>query len=267
MKRKKYKVLVLTDLKKSTRSTLKSAVSLAKLLDAELDLFHVKKPTEIVEQENQLAVRRTIIKKHKSTAKKIKELKESVSKEYDLTMRSSYSFGNLKAELEDYIKKSNPDIIVLGKRRTNPLKFSGDNVTDFVLKTFKGAILIANDRNVLEPNKPLSLGLLDDSYQSFNMELEEALLEKTQSPLKAFRFQTEPSQMETDTKGRAIEYVFEQNDNSIKNLSNYLKRSDINLAWINRRKPGGDWKYNKISELIRKIEVPVLLSNEKAEIA
>ncbi len=42
------KILVLSDLNKSASKTLKSAVTLAKIMDAKIDFFYVKKPTEVV---------------------------------------------------------------------------------------------------------------------------------------------------------------------------------------------------------------------------
>lgn len=267
MKEKKFKILVLSDLKKSTISTLKSTASLAKMLDAKVDFFHVKKPTEIIKQENEFAARRTLVKQHVSTAKKIKELLDTVSNAYDVKINSSFSFGNIKSELEKYIRKSNPDIIVLGKRKTGPLKISDDNITEFILKSFKGSILITSDKKVLEPDTPLSLGLLDDYTVYPTMALEEALLAKTMAPLKAFKIGKKSENQDLISNDKPVEFVFEQNANSIKNLSNYLSKSNINLAFLNRRRTGERSKYNKISELIRRIDVPILLSNEQARMA
>ena len=267
MKRKNFKILVLTDLKKSTLSTLKSTASLAKMLDAKVDLFHVKRPTEIIKQENEFAARRTIVKQHVSTSKKIKELLNTISNEYEVDISSSFSFGNVKSEIENYIRKSNPDIVVLGKRKLSPLKISDDSITEFVLKIFKGSILIASDKKVLEPDTPLSLGLLDDYAVNSGMELEEALIMKTTTPLKAFKIGKESGNNEWINGYKPVEFVFEQNANAVRNLSNYLSKSNINLAFLNRRKTRGRSKYNKISELIRKIDVPILLSNEQSELA
>ena len=74
MKNNKYKILVLSDLKKSTSATLKTAVSLAKMIDGEIEFFHVKKPIDIVEKENQLSAIRTINENHTLIRKKIEKL-------------------------------------------------------------------------------------------------------------------------------------------------------------------------------------------------
>ncbi|NNK70926.1 MAG: universal stress protein [Flavobacteriaceae bacterium] len=267
MKRKIFKILVLSDLKKSTISTLKSTASLAKLLDAEVDFFHVKRPTEIIKQENEFAARRTIVKQHVSTSKKIKELLNTISNEYDVDISSSFSFGNVKSEIKNYIRKSNPDIIVLGKRKSGLLKISDDNITEFILKIFKGSILITSDKKVLEPGSPLSLGLLDDYTIYQSMELEEALMAKTMIPLKTFKIGKNSGNKDLINNEKSVEFVFENNANAVRNLSYYLLKNNINMAFFNRGNTVGRSKSNKISELIRKIDVPILLSNKQAETA
>ena len=47
MKNNKYKILVLSDLSKTTRNTLKSSISLAKIVDADINFLYVKKPTKL----------------------------------------------------------------------------------------------------------------------------------------------------------------------------------------------------------------------------
>ena len=68
MEKSQYKILVLSDLTKSTTSTLRSSASLAKMIDGNVEFFCVKKPTDIVEKENQLSAIRTINKKYNITA-------------------------------------------------------------------------------------------------------------------------------------------------------------------------------------------------------
>ena len=57
---KKYKILVLSNLDSSTQKILKSAVSLAKMIDGQIEVFSVTKPTEIIAGDNQLSAIRTI---------------------------------------------------------------------------------------------------------------------------------------------------------------------------------------------------------------
>ena len=57
---KKYKIVVFSDLKKSLGNTLKSTLSLAKMLNGEIAIFHVKKATEVVTEDSHLSAIRSL---------------------------------------------------------------------------------------------------------------------------------------------------------------------------------------------------------------
>ena len=159
--RDRYKILVLSDLKDTTLNTIKNGVSLAKIIDAELHLFHVKKPTEIVEQESQLSAIRTINRSYVSTDSEIQNMIEPISKEYNISISSSHAFGNIKNEIRNFINTYKPDIVILGKNKSKPFSFVGDNLTDFIQKTHDGAIMIVDNSNSISPDKQISLGVLN----------------------------------------------------------------------------------------------------------
>ncbi len=60
-------------------------------------------------------------------------------------------------------------------------------LTSFVLKKHNGLILIASDKNTIEPNKELTLGVLNATEKSFNSDFAQKLIKHTQKPLKSFR--------------------------------------------------------------------------------
>ena len=134
MVKKKYKIVVLADLKNSVSNTLKTAVSIAKIIDGEIDFFYVKNAAKVVERENQLSAIRTINQDYTATDKKIKKLVKSVSNEYQININYSFTFGNVKHEIDHFIKEHKPDMIVLGNKKSNFLSLVGDNVIPFVLK-------------------------------------------------------------------------------------------------------------------------------------
>jgi nucleotide-binding universal stress UspA family protein len=223
MKKHKYKILVLSDLKESKSKTLLSTVSLAKMIDADINFFYVKKPNEILEKENQLSANRVINKEYYLTEKEIQNLITPISKDYGVTINYAYVFGNIKNEIEKFINDSKPDIIVLGKRKPKALSFIGDNITDFVLKTHSGAIMIADNESVLEPMK------------SF----------------KIIKNQNTTKKTDALTGGKMVEYVFEHNVNTIKHLSGYLSKNNINLLCVDRVQ--NNKKTNLIKSDIKKI--------------
>ena len=131
--RNKFNILVLSDLNETTSKTIKSGVSFAKIVDADINFFYVKKPTEVVKKESQLSAMRTINKAYFSIDKKIKKIIDPISKTAS-GMLHTFAIGNIKNEIEKYFNKNKPDIIVLGKKKNRIVNFMSDNITPFILK-------------------------------------------------------------------------------------------------------------------------------------
>lgn len=270
MKKDKYKILVLSDLKDTTLNIIKNAVSLAKIIDAEMHLFHVKKPTEVVEQESQLSAIRTINRSYVSTDTEIQNMIEPISKDYNISISSSHAFGNIKNEISNFIKTYKPDIVILGKNKSKPFSFVGDNLTDFIQKTHGGAIMIVDHTNSISPDKQISLGVLNSFNKPLNISFSEHLMKHSQKPLKSFKIFKNTNE-EQNTKNNSnqdvTEYVFEHNENSVKNLSGYLSKSNINLLFVDRVKSHTKAQSSpithNINDVISKLNVSFLLSEQK----
>jgi hypothetical protein len=267
---KKYKILVLSDLKSSAASILKSTVSLAKKTNGQIEFFYVKKPTDIVEKDNQLSAIRTLNREHININKKIQNLINPVCDEYDINITYTFTFGHLKNEVQTYIKEHQPDIIVLGKRKPKSLNFIGDNMTQFILDKHDGIIMLAAEKNPLEPNQEISLGFLNGYEDLFNLDFSSRLRDHVQEPLKSFKFvknskATKKTNLSEDKN--IIEYVFEQNDNTLKHLSKYLNKYSINLLYVNRDEKNtnqdADFIKSDINEIINKTNVSLLITGRK----
>lgn len=259
--RNKFNILVLSDLNETTSKTIKSGVSFAKIVDADINFFYVKKPTEIVEKESQLSAMRTINKAYFSIDKKIKKIIEPISKTYDTTINHTFTIGNIKNEIGKYIDENKPDIIVLGKKKNRIVNFMSDNITPFILKNFKGPIVIADDKNYLEPNTEMSLGVFNninpDSLFTKN------IFASTQKPLKIFRTFDNSSTLKKETcleQEKIVEYIFEKSDNVIKNISNYLSKSNVNLVFVEREENGNNLLKPSIKEVIKNLDCSLILT-------
>ena len=264
MKTNKYKILVLSDMKSTASKTIKSSISLSKMIDGDVHFFHVRKPTEVVEKESQLSAMRTINKAYVSISSDIQNLIEPIAKDYNTSITYNHTFGNVKNEILDCIKKQKPDIIVLGRRKSKPINLLGDKITDFIIKNYNGAIMIASEKEVLDPEKELSLGLLDDANTTFNIEFIDALFKHTQKPLKSFRT-VASNKEEVSTDKETVELVFDQGSNSIKSLSNYLAKSDVNLLCLNRENSSITNSKSKIKDVISNVNVSLLISEEQKQ--
>jgi len=273
MKNNRYKILLLSDLKNSTNSTLKSSVCLAKMINGDVDFFHVKRATEVVESDSQLSAIRTINKLHTTTSTEIQHLIDTISKDYDIKISHNHAFGNVKSEISEYIQANKPDIVVIGKRKSNPFNFTGDNITDFVMKNHDGAIMIASNKNTFEPNRNFSLGVLNDIEKSFNIEFADSLISHSQKPLKSFKIGKQSKALNVKEKSiekETVEYVFEQSDSAIKNLFNYLSKNNIDLLCLNRESKNGkidvDVMKIAINEIISKMNVSLLIAGNQKHI-
>ncbi|MFY0712269.1 universal stress protein [Seonamhaeicola sp. NFXS20] len=267
MKNNRYKILVLSDLSKRSDTILKTTANLAKMIGGDINLLHVKKPVDVIETDNQLSSIRTFNRDYLKSKNNIETIVKSVDKQ--LHINYDIVYGNVKQEIETYIQNINPDIIVLGKKRFNALKLIGDNLTKFILKKYKGTVLIASNNNVLEYNENLSLGILNDFEHTSNADLTKSLMNLTQKPIKAFKIKNSTnlsSQNKKDvTSNKTVEYVFEPNSNVLNNLSNYLLKSNVGLLCINKNSV--NTKSNKglytninLDGVIKRLNVSLLLT-------
>ena len=271
MKKNKYKIVVLSDLKDSAGITLKSTVSLAQIIDGDIEFVHVKSPTDVVERDNQLSAMRDINAKHLVTENTIKEAIKPISEEYGININYKFSFGNVKREIKKAIQDTQPDIIVLGKRKPRTIKLLGDSITQFVLKHYDGVVMIASEINALEPKGELSLGVLNGEVQTLNLDFTEHLMNHSQKPLKSFKI-LKKSNISDDVVNEGnknlVEFVFEQGDNAINNLSKYLSMSKTNLLFVDRANNVAIKKLMgaNIQSVVDSIDVSLLLGRGKMQL-
>jgi nucleotide-binding universal stress UspA family protein len=157
MKNNKYKILVLSDLSDKSPQALSYAAKLSNEIDANIEFFHVKAATELTHTENPLSAIRIMSEVCSKTEKKVKNLVTPISNENNIKIKTTFAFGNVKNEIENCIKISQPDMIILGERKQKRFHLFGDNITNFVHKKYDGVVIIATDKNVLDTNGKVSL--------------------------------------------------------------------------------------------------------------
>ncbi|CAM1358932.1 conserved hypothetical protein [Tenacibaculum sediminilitoris] len=264
MEQNKYKILVLSDLKDTTNSTLKSAVSIAQMTNADINFFHVKKPADVVKKESQLSAMRTLNKEYNSINRKIQNLITPISKEHGIAIDYKFSFGNVKNEIDQHIKETQPDIIILGKKKTSLLNIIGDNLTSFILKNNDSTIFFADSNNSLEPNKPIALGLLNNEKDSLEKSIVKNFLNNISKPIVSFNIAKKNNTIngiDNSSSSTSINYVFDQNDNTIKNLSSYLLKNNIHILHINRSKDDNSLTKSDINKAINTLKTSLLITS------
>ncbi|MGB5555278.1 MAG: universal stress protein [Flavobacteriaceae bacterium] len=265
---KLYKIMVLTDLKRSSSTVLKNAVGLAKMIGGEIEVFHVSRPSDTIASENQLSAMRALNRKHATIDKKMTSLTDPIAKEFVVPIRNSFVFGNIKTEIRAYMDAHRPDIVVLGKRKTNPFVL-GDNITELILNVHNGPILISTNKDSFATNKEFSLASLRSSGTGINLEFSDDLIKYAQAPLRAFTILKKTGKVtetEKSTLPRTIEYVFEQNESSIKNLANYMSKNNIDVLSIDRKanKNSNEARFSmpELTSVIKTLNVNLLVTGK-----
>lgn len=257
----KSKILVLSDINKSADKTLQSAINLAEVLNGEVEFFCVKKPTDIIDKESQLSAIRSINQEVITSSNKVKNLVSEVKNERNIKINTKISIGNLKGEISQYIKKVNPEIIVLGKKKPKFLNFSGDNLVNFILKEFKGIVMIASDKKMFEVTDNLNLGAINNIETSGKNYVIDNILSNIKKPLTLFKVAEDNI---VESKDQNIEthreFIFEKNDNVIKNISKYLSKSNINLLFVDRSKEEFINSKSSIQDIANTVDCPLILS-------
>ncbi|HNQ27940.1 MAG TPA: universal stress protein, partial [Aquaticitalea sp.] len=263
-----YKILVLSDLKDPLMPVLKSAISLSKMIGGNIDFFHVKKPTDIVEIDNQLTAIRGINHVHNTIDKKIRDQIRPIADEYGVAIAHHFAIGNVRDQISKAIDAFGPDIIVLGKKKRKPISIIGDSIIQFVLNKCQCAVMIADNHNVPEPNKSGSFATINKVSDTFDLEFADALMKHVQQPYRSYKLVKKHAPLnvlEDGNDGRYIDYIFEQADNSIKNMSRYLSKSNVNLLYMDRPNKKTKEKPNMLEpnliEAINDLKTSLIVAN------
>jgi nucleotide-binding universal stress UspA family protein len=264
----KYKVLVLSDLTDASVNVLKSAARIAEIIKGEIEIFHVRKPTKVVENESHLSAVRAIKDHYVLVDKKLKTVVASISESTRVKVNHFFAFGNIKNEIEAHIKKTQPDIVVLGKKMSNTPNFLGDNIFAFILKKFRGVVMVANNENVLESQTKLSLGLFNSTNLESDIPTINKIISNAEGPIRSFAVANtneEPTAKGGTRKDSIVSYIFEKNDQTLNAMSNYMDRNKVNLLLVDRKSIFSSSSENvsisELSELTATINIPLLLSN------
>ncbi|CAM3443759.1 hypothetical protein ZORO111903_02790 [Zobellia roscoffensis] len=268
MRRNRYKIAVFSDLTDSMLSLLKSSVSLAQMIDGEIEVFNVTKPTKIIGKDNQLSAIRTINREYILTDKRMRGIVSPISEDYNVPINYTSTFGNVKTEIARYLSENEPDVIVLGRKKIKPFNTINDRITNFVLGTFKGSVMIVPETNSLEPGKKIGIGMLNCSGESYNSPFSETLFTHANSPLKSFNLidGSKPQPQPYQFLGRkTVNYVFDYNQNTIKTLPTYLSMSNIDLLFVERKRKENDNTTDvaNMYDTAKKLGVTLMVAGEK----
>lgn len=233
---KKNNIVVLINLDKPEPNLVQNSINVARSMNAVVTFLFVKRGAEVVQNENHISALQTLTDTHLKLDGKMRELLDSYKQLTDIQLRSQITIGNLKNQIEKYLQKIQPDLVILGKKSKKALPWEGDRLTQFVVNKFEGMVLISSTDEVLELNEQLSMGLLSNLDSEFQNEFVADLIKTSAQPLRSFRIVNNASDVRPSGPNpiKTVEYVFDAGANAVKNLSTYVLRNKVNLLFADR---------------------------------
>lgn len=271
----KYRLLVLMDTSKNAAHTLKDAVHLAKLIDGSIDVFQVQQPLNVVRFENQIATMRNMDEERYKKEMLLKETVTNLKKEAGVPIISNFTIGNVKNEIKSHIEKTQPDIVVLGKRKKKVGGFLGDKVTKEILTNFNGSVFISDKEYKAGFLESQSIGFLDTIDGADQIALVNDLKQYIQKPLKIFKAHannameskkaTSVKSEEKEFEEKAIVYEFDASINDVSDMSRFISKNNLALLCLHKNAKENDSIKGRFDTLltktIEKVKVPVLVLN------
>ncbi len=268
----KYRLLVLADLSKSSETALNNAIQLAKLTNGSVEVLYVKSPADIAHYENQFSAIRAIQEDSRNAQSKLKSVIRKIEKEEGIIIPFQISYGNIKQTIKEKINELQPDLVLLGKRKSKLLNFSGHGITKFVLTKCTTNVLIVGENHILHSRGNISLGIFGDAIQNERLSFINDLKLRGSNPIKFFsirnrkKLQPKTAINAIDHEGKkAISYVFSEGANALDGLASYVSKTNIELLCIPRRRKTSRefFRLNTvrfpIDRVVQKLNIPVLV--------
>lgn len=170
MKTNEYKILVLSNLKENSNQILSYATKLAHEIDAKVELLHVKDISEITQMENSIMVSKKINEIYNKMNKTVSDFAQPISEKNDIKIKTTFALGNLRNVIENHIKVSNPNMIILGQKTPKRFNWFSDNIIEFVHDIYDGVIFEATDADLSDKDGKVSLDNLglQNNIENYN---------------------------------------------------------------------------------------------------
>lgn len=257
-KNNKFSILVLTDFSESSRIALRNAAKFAKLVNGSVRAYHVNSLRPFSEEENQLSLSRRLRTHRLETHAVAQEMLASISEEEGLDVNFSMDFGNVKNCVKNKVNTMEPDLVILGKRRPNPLNFLGDRLTQFVIENCNTSILVSSSNEELHSFSDLSLGFYGETIAESDLNIIDHLQEQTNA-VNYFGIRNRSLSSETKNEPNKNErsFIFPQEGlKAIEALTSYVSRTNTQLFCISKR---DNMDPQPVKQMVSRMDVPILI--------
>ncbi len=272
----KYEFLVLMDFSESSYIALKYAISLAKITDSKIHVYHVGNPGKIAVSDNQVAVLRAFESENKKVEDKLGSIVEIITTE-GIQAICHHTIGNIINELEKLIDQVNPDLIVVGKKKEK-LRFSG-KLTNFLLNKYSGSLLIVGKEIAFQTGTKISIACNGNTLYQYGPQIVSKIDHHTKAPLTLVNVQKlSESNEKLDlpkiwqsfyTMNLNINIEYQNNSSVILGLIEHISEKKIELFCIGRGKYKNTFlnrifnNYSTPYEIIRRVNIPILIMGTK----
>lgn len=253
-----YNILVLTDFSEAATIALRNASKLAKLVNGKLQAYYVQPLQKFAEEENQLSLGRNLRESYTQTLVKGQKLMKTIAEDEGIETFFSTESGNVKNCILNKLKNTNPDLVIIGKRTSNPLKLIGDRVTQFLIDECHTSILIGGKNKELHSFSDLSLGFYGKTIEKDSVKIIESLLQKPHS-VKYFGIRSLMSKDIVDEVDTEKENTFmfpQQGMKAIEALTSYVVHAKTDLFCIPMQNSAG---LQPVKEMVKRLNIPVLI--------
>jgi len=264
----RYHILVVTGQTRYSQTALQNAINLAKKIDGSINLFYVKSPSKVASHENQLAAFRELNVETAKAEKTMKQMVDMIASTEKIPITYSFTYGNVINEVQKQIEIETPDIVVLEKQKSSAKDLFGMDLTSYLLKNYKGAMLISGELQALGSEDDLSLGVLDDVLEEYQNDLSDILQKSTDKPITLLRINSSESSdngsSQRSSQPNLTTFEFEQGTNISSSISKYVEKSGVGLLCVRKSKLmdlNGELKSvsREIQLTVQKTNAPVLI--------
>lgn len=224
-----YRILVLYNSESSDSSVLSDAVAIAKKINGAIDLLSVYPYKAESTYSNQLTLMRSIKSSKERLKSEINTIIDTIEDEENLPIINSSRVGEVTHVVLEHIKRTAPDIVVLGKKKTRTFAPIQNSIFDLVLNNHNGITLVSGGKKSLFEQLHWSLGFVDRVID--NNSIAKVLIKNSVVPTALF--QLTPQCNERINK-KVLLYDFQENTNSSLNISQYITKNKVSLLCVDR---------------------------------
>ena len=266
-----YNYLVLTDFSEASYSALKYSISLAKLIKGNIHVCHIANPSNIVQNDNQVAAIRDITTETKKIEKKIGAIVEMIMAE-GINAIPYCSIGNIIYEFEELVSQLKPDVVILGKKAENP-RLSG-KITSYLINEYLGSLLIVKEDDVFQNSTKISVACNNNTFDLYDPKLIFSLNNQTKLPLRFLNIKQKNDSFEKITvpqtwRESSFEVdqniQLEQHTTIVDSLVQDIANNDTELLCIGRGKSRNylqrmfSSRRSTLLDVVSKIHTPILV--------